>query len=530
MSSAPEPSTIRLRGRCFTADPSRPWSDGIAIAGGRIESIGSAAADAGDSAARTVDLGGAVVVPGFVDAHLHLLMGGLGLGQLDLSEIRSRKAFEQAIAARAGEMAIAPPTRWLEAWGWSAERWPGREDPEASWLAAAGERPAIAWRMDRHACVVNAAALAVIERRSPGLPDPPGGRVVRGPDGRPTGLLVETAAWRHAIPAIPPPDASAKRRAVREAEAHLHRMGITSVGAMEYASELREAFLPDLDARTLRIHATLLDREWPLDIGLAATVPRHDRLRAIGFKAFADGTLGLRTARMLESYADRPGDRGLLVELALEGHLPAWARLVHEAGLSPSIHAIGDEAMRLALDAYAPLAPAASGPPPRIEHCQTVHRDDLPRCRGRMLSVQPLHRCDDALVIERALGAARLDRFFPLRSLLDHGATLAFGSDWPVVPPDPIAGIRAAVTGVDAAGGIFEPRESIGIGEALLASTAAAAECLGIERCGRLREGWHADLAILDRDPFAADWLADPPRVLATIAAGRVVWDAGILG
>ncbi len=518
---------MRLRGRCFTADPSRPWCDGIEIAGGRIVALESGG---GGHASRTIDLGDAVAVPGLIDAHLHLLMGGLGLGQLDLSAIRSREAFERAIADRALQMAAAPPTRWLEAWGWSAERWPGRADPDASWLAAAGERPAIAWRMDRHACVVNAAALAAIERRSPGLPDPPGGRVVRGPDGRPTGLLVETAAWRHAIPAIPPPDAESKRRAVRDAEAHLHRMGITSVGAMEYASELREAFLPDLDARTLRIHATLLDRDWPLDPGLAADLPRHDRLRVIGFKAFADGTLGLRTARMLEAYADRPGDRGLLVELALEGHLPAWARLVHAAGLSPSIHAIGDEAMRLALDAYAPLDAAAASPPPRIEHCQTIHPDDLPRCRGRMLSMQPLHRGDDALVIERALGPDRLDRFFPLRSLLDHGATLAFGSDWPVVPPDPIAGIRAAVTGADANGEVFRPQQSIGVAEAILASTAHAAACLGIDRCGRLREGWHADLTILDRDPFTADWLADPPRVLATIAAGRAVWDAGILG
>lgn len=526
MATPREAPPLRLLGRCFTADPSRPWCDGVAISGGRIATLG-ASSTAGP--ARTIDLGAAVAIPGLIDAHLHLLMGGLGLGQLDLSEVRSREAFERAIAARAREMASAPREQWLEAWGWSAERWPGRADPDQSWLAAAGERPAIAWRMDRHACVVNAAAIEILAARFPGLPEPPGGRVLRDAAGAATGLLVETAAWRLAIPSIPPPDSAAKRRAVREAEAHLHRMGITSVGAMEYASELREAFLPDLDARTLRIHATLLDREWPLDRGLAATFPRHDRLRVIGFKAFADGTLGLRTARMLEPYDDRPGDRGLLVELALEGHLPAWAKLVHGAGLSPSIHAIGDEAMRLALDAYASLDADAGSPPPRIEHCQTVHRDDLPRCRGRMLSVQPLHRCDDALVIERALGAGRLDRFFPLRSLLDHGATLAFGSDWPVVPPDPIAGIRAAVTGADAAGRVFRPQESIGIEEALLASTAHAAACLGIERCGRLREGWHADLTILDRDPLTADWLSDPPRVVATIAAGRVVWDEGIL-
>jgi len=528
------PPSLSISAPIWTGDRTRPRASRIEIVDGRVRHLDeSAVPTAGD-----LDLRDAFCLPAFVDAHLHLVMGGLGLGRLDLSNVASRPAFESAIAHAAAELDRRDPTRsrWLEAWGWSAERWrrDGHGDPDRSWLAAAGDRPAIAWRMDQHACLLNAAALAIVERTHPGLPDLPGGTVIRDADGRPSGVLVEANAWRQAIPQVPPPDAMVRREATRAAAQHLVRHGIAAVGAMEYASELRTAVLPELGTIPIRIAATLLDREWPLDVELAAAVRREipaevrDRLRVIGFKAFADGTFGLRTARMLEPYADRPDTRGMLVELALGGHLEAWATAVRRAGLSPSIHAIGDEAFRLSLDAVEAAEraiPDGTRPAARIEHGQTVHPADLARLRGRVVSVQPAHRADDALVAERALGEHRLDRFFPLRSMHEAGAVLAFGSDWPVVPPDPIAAIRSAVTARTVEGEVFRPGETLSVEATLVAATTDAAGSLGFEDAGVLAPGRRADVAVLDRDPFTADWLHDPPRVVATIAGGEIVFD-----
>ncbi len=533
---------LEIAARFTTLDAAHPRAKRVRIDGAWIRRVDDRGDGSESAPARRLDLRDFCVVPAFVDAHVHLLMAGLSLRQTDLSGVSSRADFERSIAESAARLAKEDPagTAWLEAWGWSAEQWAaeGGAAPDRRWLAAAGSRPAIAWRMDRHACVLNDAAIRIVEAAHPGLPDLPGGEVVRDETGRPTGLFIEANAWKQVIPLVPAASAPRKRLAIREAAAHLHRHGVASVGAMEYASEIRDALLPvaadESSPLRLRIAATILDRAWPLDPGIARALSdeiagagcAREALRIIGFKAFADGTLGLRTARMLEDYADRPGERGMLVELALEGHLDAWAEAVWNAGLSPSIHAIGDEAFRRSLEAYERLSPSdAPRLAARIEHCQTVHREDLPRVRGRVLSMQPLHRFFDGRPYERAMGAARLDRFFPFRSLLDHGATLAFGSDWPIVEPDAIAAMRSAITGRIADGSVFHECESITPREALAAHTLHAAQCLGFTDAGLLAPDRRADLVVLDRDPLEADWHQAPPKVVATIVGGVPVFD-----
>ncbi|MGA0174112.1 MAG: amidohydrolase [Phycisphaerales bacterium] len=535
--------SFEIVSRFETLDAAHPRASRVRIAGTRIRTVDRQGDERSDGPVKTFDLRPFFIVPAFVDAHVHLLMAGLALRQTDLSNVSSRETFDRSIADAAARLASEDPTGgvWLEAWGWSAERWAheGGETPDRRWLAAAGLRPAIAWRMDRHACVLNDAALRIVEAAHPGLPPLPGGEVLRDEAGRPTGLFIEANAWKQVIPLVPPASASRKHLALREAAAHLHRHGVASVGSMEYAAEIREAILPVAADESvpfrLRIAATILDRGWPLDTGIARTLAEEvasagcasEALRIIGFKAFADGTLGLRTARMLEDYADRPGERGMLVELALEGHLDAWAQAVWNAGLSPSIHAIGDEAFRRSLDAFERLATSdAPRLAPRIEHCQTVHRDDLARVRGRLLSMQPLHRFFDGRPFEQAMGPARLERFFPFRSLLDHGATLAFGSDWPIVEPDAIAAMRSAITGRLADGSVLAERETISPREALLAHTLHAAQCLGFTDAGSLAPGRRADLAVLDRDPLETDWHRAPPKVVATLVGGVPVFDA----
>jgi len=478
--------------------------------------------------APSIDLGDACAVPGLIDAHLHLSLGAESLLELDLSGCRSRGEFEAALAARHAEL---PEGAWLVARGWNEDGFAGRKAPDRGWLAATGRRPTVCWRMDAHACVVND---AVLERLALAA-DPAGGRIERDGAGRPTGLLQEAAAWGLVQPIVPPPDADRRRAAVRDAAALLASLGLTTVGSMEYRATFEGNLVPQRDALAVRVRATILDRDfhpdgephgdraWYEHLAFARAFPGDARLAIVGMKAFLDGTLGSRTARMLEPYADDPGQRGLLVELAERGVLVEWIRTVRAAGLSPAMHAIGDEAARLALDA-AEASDGHGSPVVRVEHAQTVHRDDFPRFAGRIASMQPLHKAYDARTAPNRLGADRLDRFFPFRSLRAHGATLAFGSDWPIVSPDPLRSMRAAITGLDVDGNACRVEENLTPAEALEAHTLGAARGLGASDLGCLRAGCRADLTILDRDPLGCDWIDAPPRVLATIMDGRCTY------
>ncbi len=471
-----------------------------------------------------VDAAGTWVGPGFVDAHVHLVMAGLGLRQLDLSAVDSRPAFEAAIAAEARRLDAEDATgdRWLLARGWDESRW-GGDRPEAAWLAAAGGRPAAAWRMDIHAAVVNPAAMARLDLREP----VPGGTIVRDAAGRPTGLLVEAAAWERLMPALPEPTVAAEREAVRLAEAHAHARGVVAVGSMEYLDVLERALVPLAEDLTLRIRVLALDRELPLDFPRMRAIPRHEMLRLFAVKCFVDGTLGSRTARMLEPYADGDAaeDRGLLVERALDGTLGDWARAAAAAGLGIAMHAIGDEAVRLALDAAdtaGAAAPPGSSPIIRIEHAQHVAATDRPRFAGRFASMQPAHRVGDHAVMHRRLGSRRAAAAFDFAGLAAAGARLAFGSDWPVIDCDPLEAIAAAVAGITREGTRPSGRE-IPVAAAIDAHTRTAWDAIDEPGRGRLAAGQPADLVLLDADPGTCDWTGLRPRVLATVAAGRLV-------
>jgi len=470
---------------------------------------------------------GTCVIPGLIDCHQHTIMGGLSLLQLDLSAARSRSEFEALVSAEAARLDEGV---WLEARGWSEHNWPDQALPDQSWLTRCGDRPVVCWRSDHHACLVNGAVLAQLGREGALERDPPGGRIVRDRRGQPTGLLQEAAAWSLIRSRLPAPSLGRRRDALRRAQQHLCSLGLTTVMSMEYAADLSEVLLPSRGTLAPRMRVTLLDRSWPLQESeawrLAARFHGDDRLALVGFKAFIDGTLGSRTARMLEPFEDSPGNRGVLVELAEQGVLGEWARLVGAAGFSPSMHAIGDEALRLALEAIESM-PEAEALLARVEHAQTVHRDDLRRTAGRRLSMQPLHRADDGRFAMQRLGQHRMDRFFPFRSLLDAGALLGFGSDWPIVSADPIRGMHAAISGLTLDGQAIPEVQRLTPAEALAGYTRDAARLLGADQIdraiGTLAPGAAADLVVLDRDPLSSDWSGSLPRVLATVVGGEVV-------
>lgn len=464
-------------------------------------------------AAPVLDLGSSCISPGLIDAHVHMLMGAEFMTRLDLAGVRSRAEFEAAIEAQHESL---PEGAWLIASGWSDGNWPGHALPDSSWLRAAGDRPVVAYRMDLHGAVVNEPVLEQAARRWAELGKP-------GPlPGVDTGFLVEAALWEGVNPLIPPLDAAARQNALVQAQPKLHAMGLTALGPMEYMRDVLDVIQPMRDdgRLTIRCPITVLDRDWPLDLEPGRSFPGDGMLRIHGYKAFLDGSFGSRTAKMLEPYADDPNNTGQFVELAADGHLEAWISAVLDAGFSPSMHAIGDAAVRLALD----VALGSSDPSRvRIEHAQHVHPDDMARFNSLFTSMQPLHRADDGRFIEERLGAARLPGAFAFRQLESAGAKLVFGSDWPVVTPDPIAGARAAITGLTLDGTVFRPEENLSVEETFRAYTCEAANALAMEGGGMLQSGGPADLVAFDVDPCDAAWSGAPPRVLMTMVGGSIV-------
>ena len=472
-----------------------------------------------------VDGAGGTVLPGFVDAHVHLVMAGSTMEQVDLARCRDREDFEGRLAERAASLPGEGPDAWLVGHGWLETDW-GGDLPDASWLKACGDRPVACLKHDHHAVLVNDAVLSMLGE----VESPPGGEIVRDGSGRPTGLLLEAAAWQLVNPIVPKPSIESRRRTTIAATRYLASLGITHVGSMEYAEDVLDVLDGIRDDLAVGVAVTMLDRELPIEVPLARleTLDRDDRVRLIGCKAFLDGTLGSRTAAMLADYADRPGERGMLVELAERGELMAWIEFVVKRGWSPSMHAIGDAAARLALAAcdHAESIARDGGleiPRLRVEHCQTVDPVDIARFapKNRHASMQPTHMLDDGITVERSLGPARLNAFFPFLAIHDAGGTLSFGSDWPIETPDPIEGIRVAVTGKDRNGRVVPGDRRVGIDTAIRASTTNARKMLGLPAV-EIEVGAPADLVVLDRDPLTTDWHATVPAVRLTIGGGRV--------
>lgn len=512
-------SLLIRNARIWTGAAPRADAHSLLIESGRIARVNP---PEGVSAPHVLDARGRFISPGLIDAHLHMLMGGRSLAQLDLRHVRSRAEFEDAIAERHANL---PDGAWLLAHGWAAENWSARDGaPTKEWLRAATDRPAVCYRMDLHAVLVNDAVLRQCNLQS----DPPGGHIERDArTGEPTGLMVEAAAWTLVNPIVPEASIEMKRSQLREAQRHLLSLGVTAVGSMEYMRDVQQVYVPMREELVLRCAITLLDRAWPMDFSygrlFASEFSGQDRLAVIGYKAFADGTLGSRSARLLDDYADDPGNRGMLIELARDGHLRDWAHAVAATGLSPSIHAIGDEAARLALDAIEGIDSARR---PRIEHAQQLTGADIARFSGRVASMQPLHKADDGRYAETRLGPERITGSFAFRQLVNAGAVLAFGSDWPVVSCDPVLGMRAAITGLTLDGKPFRTEENLTVAETLRAYTAGAAFALNLDDAGMIAPGAVADLVVFDCDPFETDWATRLPRVQKTIISGEIVYDA----
>jgi predicted amidohydrolase YtcJ len=471
-------------------------------------------------------------VPGFIDAHAHLLELGLSLARAGLAGADSPDAVVERLRAFADARTL-PDGAWLRGHGWDETAWvspPSRQVLDAAFP----ERPVWLTRTDVHAGWANTAALeaTVGLDRLCKMSDPDGGHIHRDADGTPTGILVDDAMGL-VTDEIPPPSDARRDQALRTALDHTTRHGITGLhDAGVPLSQIRrfERFIENDDKDfPLRLYAMIDGRGDTFDHFCEHGPLHHDsgRLDVESVKFFADGALGSRGAALLTDYTDDPGNRGLLLHDEDTFHRHVQAAVA--CGFQVNTHAIGDRANRLVLDAYEAAMVESDAPVrrPRTEHAQILHPDDLPRFGefGVIASVQPLFATSDRGWVEDRLGPDRLEGAYAWKQLADTGAHLAFGSDAPVEPVDPLRGFHAAVTRQDADGqpeGGWRPSERLSRDAALRAYTQGAAWAAFQENdVGSITPGKRADWVVLSRDIMACplDALLDT-TVLATYLDG----------
>jgi predicted amidohydrolase YtcJ len=519
------------------------WVEAIGIREGKVAFAGSAVdlESRADPHTRRIELEpGEIGMPGIIDAHIHLVDTALAVDHIDLSTTPTLEAAMDVVRAAADRVA-APG--WLVGFGWDQRRWgayPSADDLER---VAPGRLVSI-HSFDHHAVLASQAALALAGIDASTV-DPAGGVIRRSADGSPDGVLLENASAL-VVDRIPKPEPEDIRRALLVLGRRLLQAGV--VGAHEPGS-----LAADPTNRILDLYADMAAagdlpfrlRAGVQDDGLDNAVERGLRSGqpingsdpawlAMGWlKLFADGTLGSRTAALIEPLE---GGGGTGIFTTPPEALAEYAARAAAAGITTQIHAIGDAAVRAALDALAPTSGGAAYMP-RLEHIQLCHPDDRSRfaALGVAASVQPVHLREDAATARRDWGARAETGGYAWKSLLDAGAVVAFGTDAPVVPIDPWPGIALAILRHDPAWGddvpAFGEHESINLDQALRAGTVGVATAARDPLGGRLVPGSQADLIVLPAAPResedgaerAAAWAEVRPRV--TMVGGEVAFE-----
>lgn len=509
-----------LRARRILTHAPGVGGDAVWWEAGRIRRIGRAAELEREAPPQVprYDYPRGLVTPGFVDGHTHFGMWSLNRGRVQLAGTQSR---EEALARIASAQQVQG---WVLGQGWDANRW---QSPPDRWSLDSVQRvPVYLDSLDVHAAWVNSAALALagIDRTTP---DPSGGRIVRDAAGEPTGLLLERAVELVGR-RLPHPPARQLDDAIRQAQAEAHQLGITGIHNVE-GDPVLESFRRLESGGELRLRVLFHPPVESLPLLIRRGVRSGDGsdwLAIGGVKLFLDGSLGSRTAWMLAPY-EHSGDRGMPTTGEAEARQAVQTAAAN--GIAATVHAIGDAAVRRALDLMSPLPRVTVSH--RIEHFQCVHPDDLDRAAaaGIVVSMQPAHLLTDIPLVDRHWGH-RGRGAYAFRSLLQRRTAMVFGSDAPVASLDPREGIFAAVnrTGSDGfPSGGWRGDEKIRFKDAIAAYTVAAAAAAGVgDRRGRLAPGYDADLVVWDADPAAErdDGAAfRAARALCTVVGGMVV-------
>lgn len=538
-SAQPRPAAtlIVTNATIYTVDKQHPKAEAVAAIGDRIVAVGfSAEIDPWRGPQTSViDAGGKLVLPGFNDAHVHFISGGAQLDQVNLNDAATPQEFARRIAAQVGK---TTQSEWILGGDWDETKWPDPQPPTKELVdAITGNVPIFVNRYDGHQALANSAAmkLAGISAKTA---DVPGGIIVRDASGNPTGIFKD-AAQGLIDKVIPPMSHERRMRAARRALEHAASLGVTSVQHMnpEFADVAVYSELAEKAELTTRIYAVPMETSWQEQarIGLRRSWG-STWLRLGAVKGYADGSLGSGTAYMFEPFTDEPGNRGLLSD---EMHPPGAMRerlmQADAAGLQLRIHAIGDRGIATILDIFGEIEKEHGYHDQRftVEHAQHMAEKDFARFAALhvIASMQPYHAIDDGRWAEKRLGHDRARYSYAWRSFLDHGVTLAFGTDWSVAPLNPILGLYAAVTratldGKNPNGWI--PEEKITLPEAVEAYTmgSAFAEFQEKEK-GSITPGKLADMVILSDNIF--DLKPEAIRnvkVETTIVGGKVTYGA----
>ena len=524
---------VIINARVRTMNDSQPNAEAVAVAGNRIVAVGSNAAIKNLIGAntKTIDAGGRLVLPGFNDAHVHFLESGFQLSNVDLRSAKSPAEFVRRIKEYAAKL---PKGQWILGGNWDHENWTPNELPTAELIdAATPDNPVFIYRLDGHSALANSLALklAGVDKNTK---DVAGGEIVRAAAGNPTGILKD-AAMDFVTKTIPDYSFDEKLRAAAAMSDYAASFGVTSIQNMT----------PGVDVgvfqELLRLHklktrvylaAPLADWKNVTKIGFRAAFGSQ-MIRIGAMKGFADGSLGSTTAWFFEPYLDAPTTSGLP-----GAEIPTMYEEVSnadKAGLQVMIHAIGDRANDMILSIYERVAKENGTRDRRfrIEHAQHLRLPDIERFgRDKIIaSMQPYHLSDDGRWNGKRLGSERLKGAYAFRSLLDAGAILAFGTDSPVAPLNPLLGIYTAVTrrtldGKNPTG--WFPEQKITVAEAVRAYTvgSAYAEFQENEK-GTIAAGKLADLVILSADIFAINPdEIEKTKVLTTIVDGRIVYES----
>jgi len=520
-----------VNARVHTVDAARPAAEAVAICADRIARVGTNEEIRAVSDAKTqvIDAGGRLLLPGFNDAHVHLISGADELVGVNLRPAVTEQDFAKRLAAYA---ATQPKGRWILGGFWDHEAWPSRSLPVHDLIdSATPDNPVFVQRLDGHMALANAVAMRLAGIKAD-TSAPDGGTIVRDGKGQPTGIFKDNAMdlITRAVPA------DTLEQTMDKAKAALHHaasLGVTTLQDMT-ASQTELRAYQELRARgqlTARIYSIQNHGVDGLTAAGVTTGFGDDWIRIGGIKLFADGSMGSGTAAFFEPYSDDPSTTGLLLHTPQD--LERAILAADEAGFQVIVHAIGDRANAIVLDALEKLQ-RERGPRdrrPRIEHAQVVRAADKRRFQavGAIASIQPSHCIDDMRWAERRIGPARSAIAYNFKSFVEAGARIAFGTDWYVEPMDPMLGLYAAVTrqfpdGTPAAG--WFPDERLTMDQAIEFYTMGSAYAeFADERKGSLTEGKLADMVLLSKDLFtiAPREILDT-RPVYTIVGGGIVY------
>jgi predicted amidohydrolase YtcJ len=525
-----DPSSTLFIGNVVAGADQTPHANyGVLVQGETIAAVGPAdELRRANPNAHVVDATGATILPGLTDAHGHLY--GLGLA-LDTVSLVGLPTYEEGIARVKERASRAAANEWIIGRGWDQNRWPGKQFPTAAPLdAAVSDHPVWLRRVDGHAGVANSAAMraAGVTRATP---DPEGGRVLRDANGEPTGVFVDEAMTL-IDRSVPPPSAALRKSRVLAAAQAMVAHGLTEMHDAGADDETIAAVQELIDAKQLpiRVYTMVSDDAAALTKWFARgpLVAYGNRLTVRSVKLYADGALGSRGAALLAPYSDDPSNTGLLI--AKPEHIHDVATRALKAGFQVNTHAIGDRGVHNVIDSY-----EAAGVTPekrfRIEHFQVVAPEDFARVAhdGIIASMQPTHATSDMPWAEDRLGAARIRGAYAWRTVLNSGAHIALGSDFPVEDVNPFFGLYSAVTRQDQSGapaGGWYPDQKLTLAEAVRGFTKDAAYAAFEEASrGTIEPGKLADLTIVEGDFYAAPlsglWNT---KVRMTVVGGVVVY------